>query len=225
MPQMQHRRPRACISTPEPGRTRRREVHVLVPPADEPHVDAVYGFEVGSRDSGAEAVLVSVRCEIGEPRAPRAPTVARSQMPPAAYITGSTYEKSRSRPAPDRLLLPEETARIVHSVEGASSPGTSRGATPAESRDEVTARDAVAVNEDELITAGGRGAEVSHTREPEPLVRLPGVYETFPKRGSPAFDDRLSRRRRAVVGDNDLEICVRRPASPRSTASSAAGQS
>ena len=62
MPQVEQRGLRSCVAAPqaEPPETH-SEVDVLIAPSDEPHVDAVDGLEVSSRDSGTETVLVPMR--------------------------------------------------------------------------------------------------------------------------------------------------------------------
>ena len=59
---MDERGLRSCVAAPqaEPPETH-SEVDVLIAPSDEPHVDAVDGLEVSSRDSGTKTVFVPIR--------------------------------------------------------------------------------------------------------------------------------------------------------------------
>ena len=145
-------------------------------------------------------------CEVRKSRSPGPTTVARREMTPPANVASGSCQQARRAPTLDRRPVAQHLERqSLAKVEPSAREEPSGNRPSADRSDEVTARDAVAVDEDEVAAASPGRAEVPHACETESFVRLPGMDEAIPEHRSPARDGLLGLSRRAVVRDHHLE--------------------
>ncbi len=178
---MEHRRIRSCIAAAQSDPSQsHRQIGVLIAPADEPHVDAVHRFEVRSCDTRAEAVRVAGRRKVRKPAPPGSTTVSWREVPPAANVAASPHQQCRSAPTLDRCpIVQDGTRQSFAQLEPCPGQKPARQRGPAHRLDEVRARDAVAVDEDEIAPASRGSPEVPDTSQPKTFIGLPRVREAF----------------------------------------------
>jgi hypothetical protein len=74
-------------------------------------------------------------------------------------------------------------------------------------KQELASRNAIAVDEYEMLAAGSADSVVQHDILPPPFVFMPEVSEGVGVFSLGLYDDIADRGSRTVVGDNDLKIC------------------
>ena len=70
-------------------------------------------------------------------------------------------------------------------------------------------RHAIAVEEDEVVTAGESSREVEDARLAKPHVGLVDMHQPAPESGLMLLHRRCRRGSRTVIGDHDLERLIR----------------
>ena len=198
-----------------------RKVDVLIAPAHEAHVEPVHRLEVSPGDGRQEPYAFPCGAKSGGPDRHAGGGRGRE-------LAAGRESRARGRRSPrsrcDRSSMHGALRRSLKLDAGArEKPSRNRSAT--DRRDEVTTRDAVAVDEDEVVAARRRRAEIPAPRavgSPRPACR--GMDEPVQNTAA-SVDHRLVVPPGPVVGDDHLERRSDWLASTRSTASSASGHS
>jgi hypothetical protein len=183
------------------------QVRILVAPSRKTLVEAVYALQVAAPDGQVAALdaapgkAVAHAPQVGPAQAQLQGLVeVAAQAPGQARGDGGGGNRDAFVQHAPRQALAHQDAAARHQA--------ARLRQRAVAGDEVALRDAVAVQEDDVVAVRGQGAAVARHRRAKALVGLPDVANRHRRALCQPFYAVARVGSRAIISDNDFEILV-----------------